>query len=782
MRLPRVVVATGAAVLALAVAGPASAEERVVEVLLPDRAALEELAASGADLDHGVTERNGKLVVPFVGEDEEIALLRAQGYEIGNELWSESVSRARLAERERTIKEKRAKATAQEVTAAEGVKILNAVWYTTTSGEVLYVEAKSAEGDDDTLTMRWDSGAGTDLGSGGEATLSDFVDIGVYMYHERQVSVDTRPSRVEVTSELTGESVVADVTEWVPPLKGDNGKDPYLRDFVDHYMDPTELYARIESLAEQFPDIAEIVELPNKTNGYRRPAQTVFGSLSSSTNSPGNPSAVSVSSIAYGSEGGNGITVETRDPGAANAPLAVAVNGRDIVVSLATDASGAVTSTAAQVVAAINGSAAAAQLVLAHLPRDNAGAGVVAPAGPQTLTDNLDAPAHVSRDPFTVRALRIGKHRDGSKLGVLAYSQEHAREWQTPLVSIEAAERLVRNYAIDGDTKRLVNELDIFVIPSVNPDGAHFSFYDRPSQRRNMTYRCTGLRFFDQVMADSRWGVDLNRNHTIGSAYDGYAGASTIFTTTGCLGDTFAGPEEHSEPEAQNLAWLAETHPNIKFAMNVHSSGNFFMWPPGAYKPGTREPLPRPTLGEEEYFWHAADHILGRVKEQRGLTVPLSRTGPVIDVLYSAAGNSADEVWYKHGIYGWDFEVGISFQPAWEEAEQEALEFANGLIGLFEVAYDFAKDGQPPKVETVPGQGTYGGPVDLTFETSEPATVYYTLDGSKPTTNSTVYASAGVREGGEVIELAETTTVRWFGVDAAGNASPVKSSRVIISP
>jgi hypothetical protein len=82
----------------------------------------------------------------------------------------------------------------------------------------------------------------------------------------------------------------------------------------------------------------------------------------------------------------------------------------------------------------------------------------------------------------------------------------------------------------------------------------------------------------------------------------------------------------------------------------------------------------------------------------------------------------------------------------------------------------------------VPGQGTYSGPVDLTFETSEPATVYYTLDGSKPTTNSTVYASAGVREGGEVIELAETTTVRWFGVDAAGNASPVKSSRVIIRP
>ena len=165
------------------------------------------------------------------------------------------------------------------------------------------------------------------------------------------------------------------------------------------------------------------------------------------------------------------------------------------------------------------------------------------------------------------------------------------------------------------------------------------------------------------------------------------------------------------------------------------------------------------------------------MKEQRGLTVPLSQTGPVIDVLYSAAGNSADELWYKHGVYGWDFEVGTSFQPPWEEAHQEALEFANGLIGFMEVAYGFAKDGQPPQVTTNPGQGKYAGPVGLTFESSEPATIYYTLDGSKPTTGSTVYKASGVREDGEVISIGQTTTVRWFGVDAAGNASPVKTAK-----
>ena len=34
---------------------------------------------------------------------------------------------------------------------------------------------------------------------------------------------------------------------------------------------------------------------------------------------------------------------------------------------------------------------------------------------------------------------------------------------------------------------------------------------------------------------------------------------------------------------------MQTTFPNIKFAMNVHSSGGYFMWPPGAYKPTSRE-------------------------------------------------------------------------------------------------------------------------------------------------------------------------------------------------
>ena len=57
----------------------------------------------------------------------------------------------------------------------------------------------------------------------------------------------------------------------------------------------------------------------------------------------------------------------------------VGVNGNMIRVNLATDATGAITSTAKQVVDAINANAAAAALVTASVYRTNAGAGIVTP-------------------------------------------------------------------------------------------------------------------------------------------------------------------------------------------------------------------------------------------------------------------------------------------------------------------------------------------------------------------------------------------------------------------
>lgn len=97
------------------------------------------------------------------------------------------------------------------------------------------------------------------------------------MYHSMLLPVDTRPSNVIITSSLGG-TMEAKVTNWIGGKKPTPGKH-YVSDFTDHYMTPTELDQRITKLAKQFSSIAEIVELPYETNGYRRKAQTMIGDL-----------------------------------------------------------------------------------------------------------------------------------------------------------------------------------------------------------------------------------------------------------------------------------------------------------------------------------------------------------------------------------------------------------------------------------------------------------------------------------------------------------------------
>ena len=742
----------------------ADEETSVVEVHVADRDELDTLIATGVDLDHQVHEVEDGLEVHAVVTPSEVATLEAMGFETGQVVYSPQDLDAALDEREATIaahvaenEQFAAQAYDQTNPDVSDVKIVRADYYTTqTGGQVLSVEAKWAQGQTSStqLTVERDSGPGTPMGSGGTQNISRFVDAGVYLYHRGASSVTTRPEYIRITSP-TGDVAVAKVNDWLPidgddPFKGD----VYFQDFVTSYLTPTELYDRVHQLAAEYPDLAEIVELPHKTNGYRRNAQALLGNA--------NANRVGVDSRAWGHEGGNDLTIAAVNPGVPDSPLSVTVAGNDITVALGTNASGALSSTAAEVAAALNNTPAASALVFAYTYRGNTGTGVVPATARQNLSDFLSAPASVSRDPQPVYALRIGKFRDGSKMGVLAYAQEHAREWVPPLVAIETAERLLRNYADHGPTKQLLNNLDIWIAPSINPDGGHYSFYDDNGQRRNMTRHCAVTGSYDLNARDS-WGVDNNRNYTEYSLFDGYSGASTS-----CTSDVFAGPSELSEPEDKNLDWLA-SRPNVKFSMNLHSSGNYFMWSPGSYALPGRVSAPRPTLAEESFFWGASSRILTSIKRHRGLSVTPARTGPISDVLYSAAGNSGDMLWYKYGIYAWNFEVGTSFQPNWTEAHNETMEFANGLVELFRVARSFDTDHTRPESSIVVTESSTPGMVNMKFEATEPAAVFYTLDASTPTLSSTLYASAGVREAGELLTVPAGTTIHWFSIDAAGN-------------
>ncbi|SEC07154.1 chitobiase/beta-hexosaminidase C-terminal domain-containing protein [Paenibacillus sp. GP183] len=73
-----------------------------------------------------------------------------------------------------------------------------------------------------------------------------------------------------------------------------------------------------------------------------------------------------------------------------------------------------------------------------------------------------------------------------------------------------------------------------------------------------------------------------------------------------------------------------------------------------------------------------------------------------------------------------------------------------------------------PVVTSSPVGGLFNAPQSVTLSANKTVTIYYSLDGTTPTTGSSVYSSA--------LNITSTTTLKYFGKDTAGNSSSIQSS------
>lgn len=81
-------------------------------------------------------------------------------------------------------------------------------------------------------------------------------------------------------------------------------------------------------------------------------------------------------------------------------------------------------------------------------------------------------------------------------------------------------------------------------------------------------------------------------------------------------------------------------------------------------------------------------------------------------------------------------------------------------------------DKTAPVTSASPEGGTYNAPVQVTLQTNEEASTYYTTDGSDPTIQSALYTGP--------IQITDDTILRYFSLDPSGNSETIKQEIYVI--
>jgi len=92
-----------------------------------------------------------------------------------------------------------------------------------------------------------------------------------------------------------------------------------------------------------------------------------------------------------------------------------------------------------------------------------------------------------------------------------------------------------------------------------------------------------------------------------------------------------------------------------------------------------------------------------------------------------------------------------------------------GRINALKALTNIITDSTAPAVSVNLKGGSYYSPLNLTLTSSEPATIYYTLNGSNPTRNSLVYT-------GPII-LKTSQTIKFMAIDRSGTLSYVYTDK-----
>ena len=234
----------------------------------------------------------------------------------------------------------------------------------------------------------------------------------------------------------------------------------------------------------------------------------------------------------------------------------------------------------------------------------------------------------------------------------------HAREIATPEIALRFADWLTRNYGQDADATWLVDQHEIWVLPTANPDGHWYVELgtQTPNGDEPWLWRKNGHAYGPGAWpptAFDHYGVDLNRN------FDFHWGTQGVESDV--RSQTYPGPAAASEPETLALQELlgsvfadqrgpqdsdAASDTTSGVFVSLHQLGELVLWP----------------------WWDtdsAAPNAAGleaigrKFASYNGYTA-----GPGASRLYHASGTADDWTYGTLGVPSFTFEIGQEFTPS----------------------------------------------------------------------------------------------------------------------
>jgi len=301
-----------------------------------------------------------------------------------------------------------------------------------------------------------------------------------------------------------------------------------------------------------------------------------------------------------------------------------------------------------------------------------------------------------SRDIIAVSITKdVDSHE--SKPALFYTGTIHAREWIGIELAISFAKYILDHIDYAPLLNSILDKTTLYMVPCANPDGFeysrnHFAFW-RKNRRKN---------------SDGSYGVDLNRNFSIGFA-----------PNQNYVSNVYSGPEPFSEPETRALRDFFLAHENITIALDYHSQGNVFFPAHNFIHEDAEDAIDLNIL---------ASNMAEEIRKESGREYGVHMGKPPVHLI----SGSGREFYYSQGVLALVAEVGSrNISDYIEHMSENIAENIPALVMALTEVKNYKKDNSLKRIKSFAATSTTAKEIVLEWDYNENETIFFEIYRSK---------------------------------------------------